>query len=178
MACFWRPNTCFRFACRSVSYYSVLKIYFAIFISKRKRNTLKGFVIRSSWKKQFVQQREMPKRAMSAGKRADRSFSFSSKTQEWNSFAALFPICRKNSRTAMSDSAHGPRSSGHAGRKFHLPWWGWNRISCDYKLMLTLMSKASGLMIRCSNEDICNTFELRLIMIMSINFVEWSCWER
>ena len=141
----------FRFVCRSVSYYSVLKIYLARFTSRRKRNTLKGFVIRSSWKKQFVQQWEMPKRVMSAGKRADRSFSFSSKMQEWNSFTALFPICRKDSRTAMSDSPHGPRSSKHAGRKYHLQWRGWNRISCDYKLMLTLMSEASGLMIRCSD---------------------------
>ena len=60
--------------------------------SKRKRNTLKGFVIRSSLKKQFVQQREIPKKAMS-GKRADRSFLFSNKThEEWNSLTALFPI--------------------------------------------------------------------------------------
>ena len=29
-----------------------------------------------------------------------------------------------------------------------------------------------------SNEDICSTFELMLIMIMSVNFVESSCWER
>ena len=88
MACFWRPNTCFCFACRSVSYYSVLQSYLARFTSKRKRNTLKGFVIRSSRKKQFVQQPEMPKKAMSA-KRANRSFLFSSKAQEWNSFTAL-----------------------------------------------------------------------------------------
>ena len=99
-------QTRFHFACRSVSYDGVLKIYFMIFISKRKRNTLKCFVIRSSRKKQFVQQPEMPKKAMS-GKRADRSFFFPSKTQEWNSFTALFPICRKDSRTAMSDSPCG-----------------------------------------------------------------------
>ena len=43
--------------------------------------TLKGFVICSSLKKQFVQQREIPKKAMS-GKRADRSFLFSNKTHE------------------------------------------------------------------------------------------------
>ena len=83
----------------------------------------KGFVIFSSRKKQFVQQREIPKKAMSP-KRADRSFLFSSKTQERNSFTALFPICRKDSQTAMSDSPHGPRSSEHAGRKFHLSWRG------------------------------------------------------
>ena len=29
-----------------------------------------------------------------------------------------------------------------------------------------------------SNEVICSTFELMLIMIMSVNFVESSCWER
>ena len=29
-----------------------------------------------------------------------------------------------------------------------------------------------------SKEDICSTFELMLIMIMSVNFVESSCWER
>ena len=29
-----------------------------------------------------------------------------------------------------------------------------------------------------SNEEICSSFELMLIMIMSINFVESSCWER
>ena len=72
----------FHFVCRSVSYYSVLKIYLARFTSRKKRNTLKGFVIHSSRKKQFVQQRELPKRAMSAGKQADSSFLFSSKTQE------------------------------------------------------------------------------------------------
>ena len=71
----------FRFECRSVSYYSVLKIYIARFTSKRKRNTLKGFIICSSLKKQFVQQGEIPKKAMS-GKRADRSFLFSNKTYE------------------------------------------------------------------------------------------------
>ena len=39
------------FACRSVSYYSVLNIYFTRFTSKRKRNTLKGFVKGSLGKK-------------------------------------------------------------------------------------------------------------------------------
>ena len=33
------------FACRSVSYYSVLKMYLARFTSKTKRDTLKGFII-------------------------------------------------------------------------------------------------------------------------------------
>ena len=73
----------FRFAC---------SLFHEIYCtSKRKRNTLKGFVIRSSLKKQFVQQREIPKKAMS-GKWADHSFLFSNKTHEWNSFTALFPI--------------------------------------------------------------------------------------
>ena len=91
--------------------------YFARFTSKRKRNTLKGFVIRSSRKKEFAQQREMPKKAIS-GKRADRSFLCSSKTQEWNSFVALFPICRKYSRTDMSDSPHGPHPANMPAESF------------------------------------------------------------
>ena len=53
-------QTCFHFSCRSVSYYSVSKIYFPRFTSKRKRNTLKGFMKGSLGKKQFVQQQEMP----------------------------------------------------------------------------------------------------------------------
>ena len=118
------------------------EIYF-----KEEEKYTKGLCICSWWKKQFIQQREMPKKAMS-GKQANHSFLFSSKTQEWN----LFPICRKDSHTAMSDSPHGSRSSEHAGRKFHLPWRGWNRISCDYTLMLTLMSEVNGLMIWCSED--------------------------
>ena len=56
-------------------------IDFARFTAKRKRNTLKGAVKGSLRKKQLVQQREMPKKAMSE-KRADHSFLFSSKTHE------------------------------------------------------------------------------------------------
>ena len=54
------------------------KIDFVRFTAKRKRNTLKGAVKGSLRKKQFVQQREMPKKTMS-GKRADHSFLCSSK---------------------------------------------------------------------------------------------------
>ena len=57
------------------------KIDFARFTAKRKRNTLKGIVKGSLRKKLFVQQLEMPKKAMSR-KRADHSFLCSCKTQE------------------------------------------------------------------------------------------------
>ena len=78
------------------------KIDFTRFTAKRKRSRLKGIVKGSLRKKQFVQQQEMPKKAIMSGKRANHSFSCSSKTLEWNSFAASFPMCRKDSRTAMS----------------------------------------------------------------------------
>ena len=51
--------------------------------------------------------------------------------------------------------------------------------------MLTLMSEVSGVqktdfkkLNKYSNDVIWSSFELMLIMIMSVNFVESSCWAR
>ena len=98
-------------------------IYFTSLTAKRKRNTLKGVVKGSLRKKQFIQQGEMAKKAMSE-KWADHSYLRSSKMQERNSFAVSFPMCRKYSHIAMSYSPHGPQSSKHTGQKFNLSWRG------------------------------------------------------
>ena len=96
-------------------------------------NTLKGSVEGSSGKEEFVQQWEMPKKAMS-GKGANRNFLCSSKTQEWHSWkAAFFPSAEKIPVLLCPDSPR-CRCREHPGWKFHLPWRGWNPISCDYRL--------------------------------------------
>lgn len=63
----WSVECCIglNFACRSVIYYRGFKIYLASFTSKR--NTLKDFVKGSFRKKQFIQQREMPKACLENG---------------------------------------------------------------------------------------------------------------
>ena len=133
MASFWRPNM-FPFCEQSVSYHNVLKIYFAIFTSKRKRNTLKGSVKGSLGKKQFVQQWEMPKKAIS-GKWANHIAScVQAKHRSEILWWPCFPCAEKIPTQLCPDSPCGPRCSEHTGQEFHLPRQGWNWISCDYKL--------------------------------------------
>ena len=73
-------QTCFRFARRSVSYFSVLENWFHEIYCKEKEKYTKGCRERFL-EEETVQQWEMPKKATS-GKRVDHSFLCSCKTQE------------------------------------------------------------------------------------------------
>ena len=85
-----------------------------------------------------------------AFERADHSFLCSSKMQEWNSFVASFPMCRKDSRTAMSCQPSIQRTRRPKFSSFRARMKS-NCMRLVQTLMLTrLMSEASGSMIRCS----------------------------